>query len=1096
MTNLAKYTFLPWLRQGLSNSITTNDTDPSVKIRAAINVEINVQGQKLDGTFVNQTVPNPVMIYGPGDIIGIEQKAIIKAEPRNWITNFEANYFPYIEFYDEDFAWRYTPAAPQGNRLRPWITLVVLLDDEVKEFEDGKMGIDQPLPFFNLKAGVKTADVFPSYKQLWAWAHVHVNGDLSAGVKEPKNDVVVNNLEKTLKDDPDNGYCRIVCPRRLEPLKGYQAFLIPTFETGRLAGLGNAIPAATLANQSAWGGTQSSFPYYHRWYFRTGTKGDFEYLVGLLQPKTVDPRVGTRDMDVVHPGSNLPIINTPAKLHGILKLGGALQIPQALQDQTLKDYEDWDEKPYPHPFEEAMAARINLEDDYAALEPSIANPGGDPDPIITSPLYGRWHAAVNRLLVERDKTTDIPNNRNWVHELNLDPRFRVAAGMGTSVVQKYQEDYMQSCWEQIGDVLSINNKIILAQLAKEVSDTFYQKHFLSLTVDKKMLFTAPLQKRIVTNGLTVFSHVQSSTIPHAATTAAFRRLIRPGGVLLKRIPSDVPIKAESIITGLNESTLVAAPPKTAPAGAIKLADALTNAAPQNIPAFIRDLLTKQPLARFIPLISAITLLLLALLTGGAALIFIIVLIAILAGAYFLLNSWYKAIKNADAMSEKNQTVAAVDAMPFNPNFVITKPGDPATNFTPGSFDSVEAQRFKQGLRDAYSFISIDFPEPVKTRLNLPQFTDSITAALNPQVTIPARMLAGIYLPIHIRERLVEEFAPVMNYPKIDAPMYWPLSKISSELFLPNINLVENNSITLLEMNERFIEAYMVGLNHEMSRELMWREYPTDQRGSYFRQFWDVSSVYPGNPPPADIKDKLRDIKELHTWPKTALLGKNSNRPTPGDKPPIVLVIRGELLKKYPTAVIYAHKADWAKDKNNKPDATIDRVLATLTIAEEKDPPKSKIRTPMFEAKVDPDIYFFGFDLDAIVVKGGTKTSEDAGWFFVIKERPTEPRFGLDEVDEVPGLPKLFNWNKFSWEHTGTLPGKVLQINQTWPIVPQPPPPPPPAKATPVKEEDKKESEDEAAKWNPDTDAAQLAYILYQVPMMVEVHGSRMLPPKA
>ena len=33
---------------------------------------------------------------------------------------------------------------------------------------------------------------------------------------------------------------------------------------------------------------------------------------------------------------------------------------------------------------------------------------------------------------------------------------------------------------------------------------------------------------------------------------------------------------------------------------------------------------------------------------------------------------------------------------------------------------------------------------------------------------------------------------------------------------------------------------MVGLNHEFARELLWREYPTDQRGSYFRQFWDVA----------------------------------------------------------------------------------------------------------------------------------------------------------------------------------------------------------------------------------------------------------------
>ena len=59
---------------------------------------------------------------------------------------------------------------------------------------------------------------------------------------------------------------------------------------------------------------------------------------------------------------------------------------------------------------------------------------------------------------------------------------------------------------------------------------------------------------------------------------------------------------------------------------------------------------------------------------------------------------------------------------------------------------------------------------------------------------------------------------------------------------PNINLIPPNSITLVETNQRFIESYMVGLNHEFARKLLWREYPTDQRGSYFRQFWDVKGI--------------------------------------------------------------------------------------------------------------------------------------------------------------------------------------------------------------------------------------------------------------
>ena len=66
---------------------------------------------------------------------------------------------------------------------------------------------------------------------------------------------------------------------------------------------------------------------------------------------------------------------------------------------------------------------------------------------------------------------------------------------------------------------------------------------------------------------------------------------------------------------------------------------------------------------------------------------------------------------------------------------------------------------------------------------------------------------------------------------------------------------------------------MVGLNHEMARELLWREYPTDQRGSYFRQFWDVSGYLPGaGEDVSNLSEKLKDIPEIHTWRKASKLG--------------------------------------------------------------------------------------------------------------------------------------------------------------------------------------------------------------------------------
>jgi hypothetical protein len=493
MSDIATYTFLPWLRQGIANQIIGQ-----TGIRATIPVDLTLSGNKIDGSMESKPpIQKNIQIYGPGDIIGIDPKAIIKVEPQNWITNFEPNYLPYIEFYDEDFPWRYSPLAPANHRLQPWIMLIVLKENE---FENGKNIKDRPLPYIQLSNEAK----LPPSEQLWAWAHVHVNKSLIGNnfISDNVGDIQ-SKLSSVLRSDPDMAYSRIVCPRKLEDNQAYHAFLVPVFESGRLAGLGEDPSGAGAHDARAWNAVDqpAAMPYYHRWYFRTGTIGDFEYLVRLLEPKPVDNRVGLRDMDVQKPGANIKgIIDKEGAtdeqiLGGILKLGGALRIPDASYDEEefkiIKKYRDWatlnNTIPYPHPFQKDLAAFINLTDSYedeSALqanskseideEQTAVNPdkeydiGKNPDPLITAPLYGRWHSLAKRLLKSRDGNNLSPN-KNWVHELNLDPRWRVAAGFGTKVVQENQEDYMKTAWEQVGEVLEANKRIRQAQLAKEVS---------------------------------------------------------------------------------------------------------------------------------------------------------------------------------------------------------------------------------------------------------------------------------------------------------------------------------------------------------------------------------------------------------------------------------------------------------------------------------------------------------------------------------------------------------------------------------------------------------------------------------------------------
>lgn len=390
------------------------------------------------------------------------------------------------------------------------------------------------------------------------------------------------------------------------------------------------------------------------------------------------------------------------------------------------------------------------------------------------------------------------------------------------------------------------------------------------------------------------------------------------------------------------------------------------------------------------------------------------------------------------------------------------------------------------MRDWYAFrlagqTAAQRPAPVA--LNLSGLTSTMVTAIDPATTIPARALSWLAIPSWVRDQIGAAFNEVMAYPKIDLPMYEPLKQISIELFLPNLNLIPDNSITLVETNQRFIEAYMVGLNHEFARKLLWRGYPTDQRGSYFRQFWDVGSCIDSEGLSTDaLKEKLYDIPPLHTWPLTSNLGDHNNRLTAQGSAQAVLVIRGELLKRYPTAVIFAQHAKWAMT-NGKIDPTLPRSLDELTSAEEQNPPRSKIRSPLYDAKADPDIYFFGFDLTVDEAKGqsGQNPGDDPGWFFVIKQRPGEPRFGLEVSRSGP----ITIFDQITWDDVSpaVAPGAILPAGSFAPI----------ALSTPLPTDpDQDQHADDVQVNGAAPSSARWAYLLFRAPVMVAVHADQML----
>lgn len=1060
MDTLRNYTFLPWTRRGLGAEITVPDnlgSGGSAPERAAVSVSFTINAEPIG---------KDVQILGPGDVVGINPRAIVKTEPRDWVTDFESNYLPYIEFYEEDFPWRFTPGTAADalgqSRLRPWIFLVVLKEDEFVEREGGG-----PLPSFELLEGLDPTRIFGRPDQTWAWAHVHVSQNIIGASLQTKTgqevSAVEQNLQQTLQTNPDIASSRLLCARRLEKNMAYHAFVIPAFEVGRLVGLGLDIPPNANGQRSSWDDGQRAHPIYYRWFFRSSEKGDFEFLVDLLEPGPADERIGVRSMDMQNPGYEVDGMSGSLRVMG---LEGALKStemkPSPAQWPTAGTVFDAPPAGSAGHFLNQLEQKVNLQFD-------LQQPSGNshPDPIVSPPLYGRWYAMAERL--------DVRQGTGWVNEVNRDPRLRVPAGAGTEVIQKEQEKFMQQAWAQLGELVQTNQKIRQFQLAAMSMFMSYRKHVLPQPIDRLMTFTQAVQARVLGSPMTIAQQLRDSRLPRAAVDPGFRKVARPRGAIMRKVVRTGAPRPQQILERLNNGSLTAAPAPPDPTGQISLDNAASSIVPPQLPAWLGNLLRSGALTILIAVAVAIVLVLaIALQTIAFG-----VLGVVLVGAWIAVRRLGRRVQEAEtlreAFQEKSFTSAAVDEIAARPNFALTDFGAemPAAAAGPGA-DSVEGANFRIALKDAFNvYQSPPPPRPTPPPLQLDKAVATMKQAINPTVSITRRAQFVLKIPASIKDgylRPQRTLATVMAHPVFAEPMYRALRDISAELLAPNLGLIPNNTVSLLETNQRFIEAYMVGLNDEMGRELLWRQFPTDQRGSYFRQFWDVGDAIErdASKPPAQVEEELLDITKLHTWGRESLLGSHANRPLPTGAEPgdarLVLVVRGDVLKKYPTALIYAQQAKWSTDDEGRKVRVLDESNPTLVI-----------RTPIFKAEIDPDIRFLGFNLTSGVAKGDPDPAVDnPGWFFVIQERPGEPRFGLDDLsDESPATPT--HWNELAWEHLAQ--SETLGCVDFGVHVPN----------------------DSAITTQPDNqfnwgrNSADMAYILYQVPVMVAFHAADMLP---
>ena len=1058
---VGQFAYLPWLRTGVGAEIARVDGTPGSEPRVTLPISVRFNGDPglSDGVTLE--------LFGPGEVTGFDPRTVVRTWPRPGVMDAECNYFPIIEFDQADLPWRLTPArATTGDRLTPWITLIVLEDSEIKRLVppsgDGHLG----------SVEIKDAKALPRSRQLWAWAHVQVSGETT--VDAAKAAALMAARSPAIRS-------RLIAPRRMQPNHGYTALLVPTFKRGVLAGMGQD-PGTTDALAPAWSdspGGPLTLPVFYLWRFGTGPDGDFESLARLIDPFEAPDSIGIRDMDVSAASPAFPPANTgPLGLRGMLT---ALNTPDTVWNPAAR--QTWIAK---------LKALLNLPADRAAIPNTPRT--------VTPPLYGQWPAATDRC--EADVQPERPL---WFQELSVDPRLRVGGGLGTRVIQANQEALMASAWDQVERVRQLNEELRQAQLARELALRLASRHVFVDGTQNVLYLSAPLHARVMASPTTVRAVLNQSPVPHGVLEGAFRRVSRPLGPMGRRQgrPEQSPLVRGSLLGRLNRGELKAAkPPVTSPT-----LPSMSQVADQPIPGGVTDaeVQSAQQRAKGTRLFAWLVLLVaLVLLVFGLWAVALAVA-AIGGGLQVAANrqaaqakalAEQKAREDADRhrRSEVQQGRLSGDLVrdvvpPANyAPLEAPATGVPRTLPTIPAGSPAPSPEILAKLRQAYGTMLDRMARPTTpiatlVEADLDGIAATLKTKLDPTLTI-AQAYTGRYAidGAAIWEPF-DPLEPLLAAPEFPQPMYRPLAQLDNEWLLPGFDKIPPNSATLLKTNQRMIEAYMVGVNHEMARELLWREYPTTQRATYFRQFWDTAG-YVAPPGGGLTPEQLKDIVPIHTWRPPSDLKEHSPRPPVpgGDSDYLVLFIRGDLLRRYPNTEVYAVKAKWGGPVDGR---VIDDPANDVEA-------KVKIAHPLFSGFMDPDANFFGFALTKEEVLGdGIRDGAKPGWYFVLAEPSGEPRFGLDEPEpDTPdsqfGLPVSGGWNNLGWAN---LAGSRATLNDFLSLnldasLPD---------TTLV-------SDSTTTRWHADSGPGQhgsrssdLAYITLQRPMRIAIHASEMIP---
>lgn len=875
----------------------------------------------LTDTATGQTAPGdaPFTLMAAADIGGIKPEAVKHMAPAPFARDAETTKLVHLDLWDPDLPWRYSPRLAAGDRLDPWLALLVGTVEEIR-VEGGSVTHVAP-----------TVLIAHNLDESHLWAHTQLAaGRRIARIASPRGTEVAGGLQ---------------------PQREYVAVLVPTFND-------EGEKMWTPAGEPQFG-ARGSLPAFHFWRFWTAEAGDFETLAAALK---VPP---ARDVGKAKLRYRRHVPEDGVDIAATLEVRGAitsLQQPETVQPDVIA----------------VVTGDLDL------LNNEIEGTVG-------LPHYGRpWLPEPDAVEV------------GWPHDLNDDPRFRSSTGLGVWMGVEAQDALMDAAIAQAGALREAGQRIGQLAMGLIAGGRLWDRR---LPTDplQRLVLLGPMTARLpASGGGTVLDRVTSDASPlvpgqfsSAAhrllrdRTATTRHLVDGAGGVDRRAalawanqPDKPPGRAPDGVPHFDTiATQLGLPPTEEVFGlddpwlddvmaqVDKLLDAyrtqyrervhsgedplgLRRELAEPLLSELQDQLQERLQERDLPCESGGILEEVGSEVGGDLIVFLGRALAEDGPRMELLDLLRSAIRHCMA-NRRCRELVGQHRRGFPCNLIIDHTPGPET-------------------------------EPVRP-VDLVSLSGVVSQAIDPRGPQPPAK-------VRLCSRLVgvdcSTLVPTEFPIGLDFPTWGLLKQYDREWLLPGADSLDMDSVTALQTNPVFVDAFMVGINTQFMSEMRWRDLAVARTCSPLRMFWGQID-YTTHTRKADIEPLAEWAKEpddpLGALSHQTIKPHDVNNRT-GSR--LVITFRSDLFRRYPATLVYLVRPAPGDDLDAllKAPPELDMPAGT--------PDPDAWRTsrrhfgPVFAGTLTPELTFFTFDV--------TPSELDDYWL-VLDEPPAELRFRNDQA---------------------------------------------------------------------------------------------------